>query len=99
MNLNLTLATRIGMNICAFFGITVALYMGARIFIPVVFAVLLASVLFPFAKFFHERLMVPWFFSCLTALLGLLVLNLVVVGAFAWAIPQTIKWVPRSETE
>jgi AI-2 transport protein TqsA len=99
MNLNLTLATRIGLNICAIFGISVALYMGASIFIPLVFAVLLASVLFPFAKFFHDRLNVPWFFSCLAALLGVVALNLIVVGAFAWAIPQTLKGVPQSEPE
>ena len=67
MNLNMTLATRIGLNICAIFGISVALYMGSSIFIPLVFSVLLASVIFPFAKFLHDRLNVPWFFSCLTS--------------------------------
>ena len=48
MNLNLTLATRVGLNLCAIFGISAALYMGGSIFIPVVFSVLLASVLYLF---------------------------------------------------
>ena len=99
MNLNLTLATRVGLNLCAIFGISAALYMGGSIFIPVVFSVLLASVLYPFAKFMHERMALPWFFACLTALLGLVVLHLVVIGAFAWAIPQTIKGLPQTEAE
>jgi predicted PurR-regulated permease PerM len=99
MNLNLTLATRIGLNLCAVFGISVALYLGSSTFIPVVFAVLLASVLYPFAKFVHERLALPWFFACLSALLALVVLTLVVVGAFALAIPKTIKSLPQTEAE
>ncbi len=97
MNLNLTLATRIGLNLCAIFGITAALYLGSSIFIPIVFSVLLASVLFPLAKFIHELLRVPWFFSCLTALLGLVALHLVVIGAFTWAIPKTIVGLPQTE--
>jgi predicted PurR-regulated permease PerM len=99
MNLNLTLATRIGLNICAVFGISVALYMGAYIFIPVTFSILLASVLYPFAKVLHERFFVPWFFACLTALLGLVALHLVVVGAFGWAIPKTIVGMPKTEED
>lgn len=99
MNLNLTLATRVGLNLCAIFGISAALYMGGSIFIPVVFSVLLASVLYPFAKFMHEKMALPWFFACLTALLGLVVLHLVVIGAFAWAIPQTIVGLPKDEGE
>ncbi|MBP3954317.1 AI-2E family transporter [Gemmata sp. G18] len=97
MNLNITLATRIGLNLCAIFGITAALFLGSSIFIPIVFSVLLASVLFPFAKFMHERLHLPWFFACLTALLGLVALHLVVIGAFAWAIPKTIVGLPQDE--
>ncbi|MCI0705332.1 MAG: AI-2E family transporter [Planctomycetia bacterium] len=97
MNLNLTLATRIGLNICAFFGISVALYMGASIFIPMTFSLLLASILFPLARFLHHRLLIPWFFSCLSSLLALVALNLGVFVAFSIAIPQTIKTVPTTE--
>ncbi len=99
MNLNITLATRIGLNLCAVFGISVALYLGSSIFIPVVFSVLLASVLYPFSKFMHERLLLPWFFACLTALLGLVALHLIVIGAFAWAIPKTISGLPQDEPQ
>jgi AI-2 transport protein TqsA len=99
MNLNLTLATRIGLNLCAIFGISVALYLGSSIFIPVVFSVLLASVLFPFAKFMHERLLLPWFFACLGSVLALVALHLVVIGAFAWAVPKTIVGLPQDEKQ
>ncbi|MBY0457897.1 MAG: AI-2E family transporter, partial [Gemmataceae bacterium] len=97
MNLSLTLATRIGLNLCAIFGISVALFLGSSIFIPVVFSILLASILYPLAKFMHERLALPWFFACLLAVVALVTLHLVVIGAFAWAIPQTIKGLPQDE--
>lgn len=97
MNLSLTLATRVGLNLCAVFGISVAVYLGSSIFIPVVFSILLASILYPFAKFTHERLLVPWFFACLTSILALVALHFVVIGAFAWAIPQTLKGLPQNE--
>lgn len=99
MNLNLTLATRIGLNICAGFGISVALYLGSSIFIPVVFSILLASVLYPFSKYMHVRLGLPWFFACLMSILGVVVLHLVVIGAFAWAIPKTIVGLPQTEQQ
>ncbi|MDY3562746.1 AI-2E family transporter [Gemmata sp. JC673] len=99
MNLSLTLATRVGLNLCAVFGISVALYLGSSIFIPVVFSILLASILYPFAQFTHERLLVPWFFACLLSIFALVALHLVVIGAFAWAIPQTLKGLPQSEEQ
>ncbi|HEY1189993.1 MAG TPA: AI-2E family transporter [Gemmata sp.] len=99
MNLSLTLATRIGLNLCAVFGISVAIYLGSSIFIPVVFSILLASILYPFAKFMHERLLMPWFFACLMAILGLVALHLLVIGAFAWAIPKTIVGLPQDEAQ
>lgn len=99
MNLSLTIATRVGLNLCAIFGISVALYLGSSIFIPVVFSILLASILYPFAKFMHERLVMPWFFACLMAVLGLVALHLVVIGAFAWAIPKTIVGLPQDEKQ
>ena len=34
MNLNLTAATRIGLNVLALLGVAVALYLGQSIFIP-----------------------------------------------------------------
>jgi predicted PurR-regulated permease PerM len=99
MNLNLTTATRIGLNLSAMLGIAVALYLGASIFIPLTISVLVASVLFPGARFLHDRLYVPWFFACLTALLLVVALFLVVFVSFAIAIPRTIEGFPKTEEQ
>src|SRR2546429_566964 len=74
MNLNLTIATRIGLNLVALLGVAVLLYLGASVFIPVTIAVLLASVLYPGAKFLNDKLYIPWFFACLTTFISLYLL-------------------------
>ena len=99
MNLNLTTATRIGLNFSAMLGIAVALYLGASIFIPLTISVLVASVLFPVARFLHDRLYFPWFFACLVTLLVVVALFLVVFVAFAIAIPRTIEGLPKDEEQ
>ena len=49
MNLNLTPATRYGLNILGLVGVTVAMTFGASIFLPVTIAALLAACLWPAA--------------------------------------------------
>jgi predicted PurR-regulated permease PerM len=95
MNLNLTTATRIGLNLLALLGIAVSLYLGASIFVPLVLSVLLASILFPPARFLNARLRVPWFFACVVPLLAAVALFLVVLVAFGIAVPRTIEALPK----
>ena len=73
------------------------LYLGASIFIPLTIAAILASVLFPGAKFLHDRLYLPWFFSSLITTPLVIAMFLFVFGAFAIAIPRTIEGFPKSE--
>ncbi len=99
MNLNLTTATRIGLNLSAALGIAALLALGANILIPLTLAVLLASVLYPGARFLNHRLRLPWFFSCLIVLVAMIVVFLVVFVAFGIAIPRTIEGFPKEEDE
>src|SRR5262245_8021102 len=99
MNLNLTVATRIGLNLLALLGIAVSLYLGASVFIPLMFSILCASVLFPAVRFLHDRLSFPWFFACLSTLITVVALFLLVVVAFAITIPRTIETLPKTEEE
>ena len=82
MNLNLTTATRYGLNVLALLGTSVALYLGSSIFIPVTISVLLATILYPAASWFHSRLRFPWFLACLVSILGLVFLVMTMTGAF-----------------
>jgi AI-2 transport protein TqsA len=95
MHLNLTSATRIGLNVLALIGVSVALYLGQSIFIPVTISALLAVILFPAASWMHRRLKFPWFLACLSVILLLVLLNLVVFAGFALAVPQIIQEIPN----
>ncbi|MBA4187360.1 MAG: hypothetical protein C0467_04995 [Planctomycetaceae bacterium] len=99
MNLNLTTATRIGLNLSAMLGIAALMKLGGNLFIPLILAVLMASILYPGARFLHNYMRVPWFFSCVTVLLAAVVSFLVVFVAFAVAIPRTIEGLPKTEEE
>ena len=99
MNLNLTTATRYGLNILALLGGSVALYLGRSIFIPLIIAALLASILWPWARVLHRRIGMAWFFSCLAAIGVLVVVTLAVFTLVALAVPQMISDLPAPNDE
>jgi predicted PurR-regulated permease PerM len=95
MNINLSAATRIGLNVLALLGVAVALYLGQTIFIPVTISALLAVILWPAASWLHRRLKFPWFLACLTVILGLIVVNIGVFVGFALAVPSIMQELPN----
>jgi predicted PurR-regulated permease PerM len=97
MNLNLTTATRIGLNILALLAGIVSLRLGETIFIPLVIALLLATILWPSAHRLNTFYRLPWPVACVGAVMCLVVLNLVVMGGFVIAIPRLLQDVPQDE--
>jgi AI-2 transport protein TqsA len=95
MNLNTTAATRIGLNVLALLGASVAFYLGQSVFIPIVLASLLAVMLYPSASWLNRKLKFPWFLASLAVIIGLVMINLVVFTGFAVAIPQTLEEIPN----
>ncbi|HKA06147.1 MAG TPA: AI-2E family transporter [Gemmataceae bacterium] len=95
MNLNLTSATRIGLNVLALLGVAVALYLGQTIFIPVTISALLAVILWPAASWLHRKLKFPWSMACVTVIVLLILLNLLVFAGFALAVPQIMQELPN----
>src|SRR5947207_7747678 len=86
IDLNLSGATRWGLNLLALLGGVVALRLGESIFIPTVIAVLLASILWPAASWLHDRLHFRWGLACMIVIGGLIVLNLLITFGFALSI-------------
>jgi predicted PurR-regulated permease PerM len=99
MNLNLTTATRYGLNVLALLGASIALKLGASIFIPVTISALLAAVLWQPANWFHQKVKLPWFFACLLAITLLVVLGCVIFFGFASSIPQLIEDLKLSDAD
>jgi predicted PurR-regulated permease PerM len=94
MNLNLTAATRIGLNLLALLGVIVALRLGESIFIPLVIALLLATILWSSADRLHTFYRLPWALACLVSVTVLVLVNLVVVGGFVLAVPRLVQDLP-----
>src|SRR5262245_23476715 len=94
MNLNLTTATRVGLNLLAVLGAVVALYLGKSVFVPLVIAVLLAGMSWPTVAWLNSRLRFPWGFSCLLVVAGLVVLNLLVSFGFFLAVNSMLQDLP-----
>lgn len=94
MNLHLNLAARIGLNIGAILAGIAVLRLGNAIFLPLIFATFLATILWPSAVRLNTFYKFPWALSCLFAVGGLVFLNLVFVAGFMLAVPRLMQSVP-----
>jgi len=93
-NLNLTTATRIGLNCLALLGVAVALRLGETIFIPLTFAVMLAAILWPVVEWLNRR-RIPWSIACMIAVGLLLILLVAVTLGFAVSGLRMIQGLPN----
>src|SRR3954453_468010 len=77
-------ATRIGLNVLLLLAGVVALRLGESVIVPLIIALLLASVLGPAAAWLQRTLGIRWSLACCTVLVGLMLLN-VFLTLFFWA--------------
>jgi predicted PurR-regulated permease PerM len=95
MNLTLTPIMRWGLGIVGVLAVVILLRLGEAFFVPPVIALLLAAVLWPGAAWLHRRLGLPWGFSCMTVLTGLILLNLVVTFGFSASLFRMLQGFPN----
>ena len=91
----ITPITRWGLNLLGVLAAVMVLRLGQAIFIPTVIALILAAVLWPGAVSLHRQLKMPWSVACLTALTGLLLLNVVVTLGFTFSIARLLQNMPN----
>lgn len=89
---------RWGLGAVVLLGVSVLLRLGEWFFIPVVMAVLLASLLWPVVHWLNQQLGVPWSLACLTVVVGMVLVNLGVTLGFALAIPRMLQDLPDLRT-
>jgi AI-2 transport protein TqsA len=99
MNLNLSLAARIGLNLVALLGGITVLRLGSPIFLPLIYAVLVATILWPSANKLHTYYKFPWTLASVTAVAVLVLFNLVIVGGIVLAVPRLLQSVPSVEQQ
>jgi predicted PurR-regulated permease PerM len=97
MNINTSAATRVGLSISAALGVSVALYLGRSIFIPLVFAILLAVMLYPAAHWLRRKFRLPWFFACSIVISLMVVVFGGVFTGFALAVPSLLQEIPNPQ--
>jgi predicted PurR-regulated permease PerM len=95
MNLNFSHATRIGLNTLGFLGLTVTLYLGKSVFVPLVIAAILAVILWPAAMWLNQKAKFPWSLACFTVIGGLIIVNLGVFFGIAAAVPRLVQDLPN----
>jgi predicted PurR-regulated permease PerM len=97
INLPSTPATRVGLNVLILLGSVVALRLGESVLIPLIIALLLAAVLGPAALWLHRRLHFSWTGSCLFAIFGLVVLNLLISVVFVISVSRMVNSLPAPQ--
>lgn len=97
MNLNLTAFTRYGLNALGVLGVSVALYFGSSIFIPLTMSALLAALLYPLTCWLHQKIRLPWFFACFTSIFILILISSIVFSIAAVSIPKFVNQLPTTE--
>lgn len=95
--MNLTTATRYGLNVLALLGASVALHLGKTIFVPLTIAAVLAAILWQPAEFLKKTLRIPWFFACITAIGSLVFICLLILTLLAVSSLQFLSELPRSD--
>src|SRR5262245_10718409 len=91
MNFNLSTATRIGLNFVALLGGIFALRLGEAIFIPLVIALLLATILWSSANRLHTFYRLPWTAACIVSVVVLVLANFVVTLGLVLAVPRLVQ--------
>jgi AI-2 transport protein TqsA len=87
----LNAATRIGLNVLLFLAGVVALRLGESVIVPMLIALLLATVLGPAAAWLHQTLKIRWGLACITVVLGLVLANILITAVFAGSITRLVS--------
>ena len=86
----LNTATRIGLNVLLFLAGVVALRLGESVIVPLLVALLLATVLGPAAYWLHTRLKIRWGLACITVIIGLVLANVLIMSMFTTQVTRIV---------
>src|SRR6516162_4554675 len=87
----LTAATRIGLNVLLLLAGAVALRVGESVIVPMLVALLLATVLGPAAYWLHTRMKMGWGLSCTTVVILLIVVNALIIFVFSASVMRLVN--------
>lgn len=96
--LPLTTAGRIGLSVLLFLAGVVALRLGESVILPMLVALLLATVLGPAAWWLHTTLKFRWGIACVVVIIGLVLVSLLVSAVFTASVVRLVNQLSQPQT-
>jgi AI-2 transport protein TqsA len=93
----LNAASRIGLNVLLLLAGVLALHLGAPVIVPMLIALLLATVLGPAAFWLHDRLKIRWGLACIVVVVGLVLANLLILTVFSFSLVRLVNQLSDQE--
>src|ERR1019366_288122 len=87
----LNTASRVGLNVLLLLAGVIALYYGEPVFVPVLIALLFATVLGPAAVWLNRSLKIRWGLACITVIFGLVMVNLLITAVFSASVTRLVN--------
>jgi predicted PurR-regulated permease PerM len=81
---------RIGLNVLLLLAGVVALRLGESFIVPMLVALILATVLGPAAMWLHERLKIRWSLACMTVVIGLVLASVLISAIFSMSVARLV---------
>ena len=86
----LNTAGRIGLNVLLLLAGVVALRLGESVIVPMLIALILATVLGPTAAWLNQVLKIRWGLACMTVMVGLILANVLITAVFSASITRLV---------
>src|ERR1022692_4915098 len=90
-------AGRIGLNVLLFLAGVVALRLGQSVIVPMLIALLLATVLGPASAWLNQVLKIRWSLACITVIFGLVLASVAVTVVFSASVTRLVNQVSDQE--
>ncbi len=88
--LPLTTAGRIGLSVLLFLAGVVTLRLGQTVIVPMLIALILATVLGPAAMWLHQTLKIRWSLACICVVIGLILANFLIAAIFSLSVTRLV---------
>ena len=89
--IGLNAASRIGLNVLLLLAGVVALRLGESVIVPMLIALLLATVLGPAALWLNKTLKIRWGLACIVVIFGLILANLLIITVFSFSVVRLVN--------
>src|SRR6516164_6106660 len=91
-------AGRIGLSVLLLLAGVVALRLGESVIVPMLIALLLATVLGPAASWLHQTLKIRWGLACMSVVIGLVLASALVTAVFSASVVRLVTQVTNPAT-